>query len=337
MIVRMSRPSALRSLVLFDVHRRRHPVVVLLAVAIGEFAFLYLVRQLGPPRKFVGIPGAGAVIIALAAATLEGPWVGALAIAIAGLAFTVITANFGRDVELATVAYSVLLWLVATVAAGVAADQAREQIRNREQDLSLALSSAESSRDAVQQLLELSPVFFSAENGVALEERICEAARGTFRASAVWLLRYQDETLEIRATSAARPGNGPSAARIEKPNASAEQVRSFVVFFPGDDTGPGWLRGLVQPFGVRAASIIPIGVEGHPSHLLVVGWDTHRAVPILEEDALFRRFADQAALSLGQAEVDRLHTRLEANLLPRDPIVHPTLSVASYYVPGERR
>ncbi len=336
MIGVMSRLRAPRFWVLFDVHRRRHPAMVLLAVTVCEITFLYLVRQLGPPRKFVGIPGAGAVVIALVAATLEGPLVGAVAVAIAGVVFTAITANFGRDVELATVAYSVLLWLVATVAAGMTADQARGQIRERERDLSRALSSAESSRDAIRQLLELGPVFFSAADGARLEERICEAATTTFRAAVAVLLGHHDDKLEVQATSGLPAGTSPSVVGSGGTGAVEQPTGSFVVFWPGDDPGPAWLSELVRPLGMRAASIIPIGTEEHPSRILVLGWKTYRAVPLPEEDALFRRFADQAALAIGRAEVDRLHAQLEARLLPRLPILHPTLLVESYYLPGEQ-
>ncbi len=333
----MSSLRPLRLWVLFDVHRRRHPVLVLLIVAVCEFTFLYLVRMLGPPRKFVGIPGAGAVIIALAAATLEGPWVGAIAVAIAGAAFTSITADFGHDVELLTVAYSVLLWLVATVAAGLTADQARRQIMDREQDLSLALSSAVSSRDAIQRLLELGPVFFSADGSERLEKRICEAARSLFDAGPVWLLGVHDQKLEVRATSGVRSGEGGNirGARV-LPGDSWMHSSSFLLVAPGVRS-PEWLTGLVRPLGVRAVMTVPISVQEQATDLLVVTWTARREGPLPAEEALFRRFADQAALALERAEVDRLHTRLEASLLPRMPILHPTLHVESYYLPGERR
>jgi serine phosphatase RsbU (regulator of sigma subunit) len=78
-------------------------------------------------------------------------------------------------------------------------------------------------------------------------------------------------------------------------------------------------------------------LEGPTTHIIVLGWLQQRVPPDRTEEALVRRFADQAALALERAAVDRLHGRLEASLLPRLPIAHPTLRVHARYRTGESR
>ena len=103
------------------------------------------------------------------------------------------------------------------------------------------------------------------------------------------------------------------------------------------------MRELARALRLRGVLRLPIAAGAPPLGLVVLGW--HAALPPGEGLlAAARRFADQAGLAWenaerreAQAEVARLHDRLEASLLPRTPILHPRLDVAAAYRPGEAR
>ncbi len=79
------------------------------------------------------------------------------------------------------------------------------------------------------------------------------------------------------------------------------------------------------------------------SAFLVLGWEATRTRPDGSFDLVARRFADQVAIALSQAEKReaqlegaRLHRLLEAGLLPHDPPAHPLADVVTTYLPGEK-
>lgn len=77
--------------------------------------------------------------------------------------------------------------------------------------------------------------------------------------------------------------------------------------------------------------------ERGPRNLFVLAWDQPREQLDDTYLVVVQRFADQAALALTNASVQRLYARLEASLLPSETVEHPRCDVIIRYRSGEQR
>jgi serine phosphatase RsbU (regulator of sigma subunit) len=102
-------------------------LVVLLVASGLEVAAMALLGLTTTHHEVVGLTGAVAVLVAVAAAILAGPWVGGLVAAAGGVAFLGFVADFGDTAPMAGTVISTSIWGLSAVIAGVVADRLRYQ------------------------------------------------------------------------------------------------------------------------------------------------------------------------------------------------------------------
>ncbi|HEY5387073.1 MAG TPA: SpoIIE family protein phosphatase [Thermoleophilia bacterium] len=288
------------------------------------------------------------VLTAVAAGTLAGPLVGALAAFVGGAIFYATVAHFGTDQSFLVTAVSTAIWLLAALLAGIIAEALREQVTKRE-EASVALTQAQAVRQTAEHLLEATAAFHGGESPRQVADDVCRAALSSFDCVSVALSLVEEASLRTVATAPRRPlGAGhrvslddhPSLAgliALERPTFFAEAQSSDAF---GTDATP--ILTSILPDG--AVAFVPLRSGEEPLALLTLEWDRGTEQPENERLAVMQRFADQASVAMLEAwraqahsEAARLHATLEAGLLPIMPIDHRDLEIVTAYRPGEDR
>ncbi|HEY5528702.1 MAG TPA: PAS domain S-box protein [Thermoleophilia bacterium] len=128
--------------------RKRAALFVPIATAVEVLLFLGISR-LGPPSRYLGIPGAAAALIGVVAAVAAGPVAGAIVALAGGVAYLAFLAEFGRAISWPAIIGSIVLWTLASVVAGIGADWVRRRAADRE----TLLSQSVKDRDALMKSL----------------------------------------------------------------------------------------------------------------------------------------------------------------------------------------
>ena len=128
--------------------RKRAALAVPIATAVEVLLFLGISR-LGPPSRYLGIPGAAAALIGVVAAVAAGPVAGAIVALAGGVAYLAFLAEFGRAIAWPAIVGSIVLWTLASVVAGIGADWVRRRAADRE----TLLSQSVKDRDALMESL----------------------------------------------------------------------------------------------------------------------------------------------------------------------------------------
>jgi len=203
---------------------------------------------------------------------------------------------------------------------------------------------ADSLHTTLQKVLELAPTFHITGPSEQVAQAVCEAALATFGCTGSALYEVQSDRIILldRQPPLAVLAPGATFPLGEEMPLARELLSRFPTFVPDVDTerrllGP-WPREVIRQADVLSALYLPLRFdERGPQNLLVLSWNYRREEPDPGFLAVVERFGDQVALALSNASAERLHTRLEASLLPPSPVEHPLVSVVMRYRPGETR
>jgi serine phosphatase RsbU (regulator of sigma subunit) len=109
---------------------RRHPWRVAPFAILAELLLLVLLGRFGH-HEILGLAGAGAVLIGLAAAVLAGPWAGLLTTIAGAAAFWVVISDAGETAPTSATVIAAVLWSVSVFAGGAIADALRRESEAR--------------------------------------------------------------------------------------------------------------------------------------------------------------------------------------------------------------
>lgn len=99
--------------------------IVLFAASLLQVATLYAVGRVPSHHEILGITGALAVLIGVAAAILAGPVVGGVVAGVGGAAFFAFVTDFGTTAPVIATLGSAAVWSAVAVAAGIVASRLR--------------------------------------------------------------------------------------------------------------------------------------------------------------------------------------------------------------------
>ncbi len=318
-------------------------MLLVATAAIVVSLFFLLVVTLDRPHIPLGVPGAGAVLVSVSVGILEGPRAGGIEAVISGVAFWLIVVRNTADGHVGSALFSTIMWTIAAVAAGILADRARRELMRREKGQARALEEAVAARDAVLRVLELAPTLQAGRSYGEVAHAVCEQAVRTLNADGAALLRFLGSELQLVARE---PVGGLWDGKRRRRNLDFSALRSelrpgvplLVTHPPGTSgAGPTSAPGLTLALGFSNTLLVPPAIAGDVEHLVALYWQKLEGLEDPGRLAVIQRFVDQAGLALERAEIDRLHRRFEASLLPRLPLIHPHLQIATGYVPGEKR
>lgn len=198
--------------------------------------------------------------------------------------------------------------------------------------------------ETLERVVTLAPSFHITGSPEEVAEAVCEAALSTFGCSGVALYRVEGDRLRV--LDHQPPLEGLAAGRVfplgTEPPPGADSLSPTPTFIPdiSDPSACVWpcTPEITRLGGARSVLYVPVRIEEHtPQHLLVFSWDQTIDEPDPGLLVVVERFADQAAVALSNAAVERLHARLEASLRPSMPVDHPGLTIITRYRTGEQR
>jgi serine phosphatase RsbU (regulator of sigma subunit) len=115
---------------------RARAVIVTLTASLLQVAALYFLGSVADHHEVLGITGAVAVLIAVAAAALAGPVVGGVTSVVGGAAFFVFVTDLGATAPAVATLGSAAAWFASAVAAGMIADRLHrtQELRRRAEE-----------------------------------------------------------------------------------------------------------------------------------------------------------------------------------------------------------
>ncbi len=283
------------------------------------------------------------VLAAIGAAAAQGYRVGLVSMAIGSAVFVAFIEGSARS--LATTP-TFLPLPVATVAVVLTA-AVRVQLRARSSALrhqeKASLELAASQRAALDAIIVRTESFLDGRAVQPTLDAIVQTAKESFAGDLAVLWRIEDGLAEAVAATMERtrfvvvPGDDP----LVHPDI-ARGIRP--VFLPLSGTeAPFRLDRPLLALGMHSALKIPVLSHG-TTMILTVAFRESRASASHNELLVAQRFGAQAAVAIEQAEaaeaqreVDDLHARLEAGLLPRVAVERSDVAASVLYLPGEDR
>jgi serine phosphatase RsbU (regulator of sigma subunit) len=318
-------------------------VGVALEAGVGELT------QHVDPVRFIGVPGALGVLIAITVALVVGTFEGGLTAVIGGVLFVAQTTGLDQRQDLLRGMPVVIVWAAAALIAGSTAERYRRRTQRALADVMAAQTDAEALSVAFERILESSPHFHGRGKREDVAAAMCSTAIETFACDHASLWTVSGSELRLLAERPPPPvvGLAESVPLGDVPAVREEVVRrGHVAFVPSLDAETASLpwrsRGL--RLGLRSSLRVPVAVGGEAAHVLVLSWSAPVPPPSRETLVVAQRFADQASLALervrvnaAETEVAELHERLEKGLMPTLGVLDAEVEMAAHYRAGERR
>ncbi len=188
------------------------------------------------------------------------------------------------------------------------------------------------SRRALDRILEVAPRFL-AEDADGVVDVICREARSTFGADYAVLWRVRDERLDLLAIDPPRPELADTRLRLADFPRLRQAIDRLGTSFVPDvlESTHGDGNEFVRKLGIRSSLRTPVVISGASELVLSISWQAVVSEPDPATIAVVRRFADQAALALEQAERRRAEAEAarRADATRRLQEVTAALSVAT--------
>ncbi|HEU4971819.1 MAG TPA: SpoIIE family protein phosphatase [Gaiellaceae bacterium] len=192
--------------------------------------------------------------------------------------------------------------------------------------------SEQESRLALDRILEVAPRFL-AEDTDDVVRVICSEARSTFGADYAVLWRIHEETLELLAIDPPHPQLLEAHLQLADFPRLRQAIEGLTTSFVPDvlESTYGAGNEFVRQLGIRSSLRAPVLISGASELVLSISWQAVVSEPDQATTAVVRRFADQAALALEQAERRRAEAEAarRADATRRLQEVTAELSVAS--------
>ena len=159
------------------------------------------------------------------------------------------------------------------------------------------------SRQALDRILEVAPRFL-AEDTDDVVGVICKEARSTFGADYGVLWRVRQEQLELLAIDPPQPDLVGTKLRLQDFPHLRQAIERLGTSFVPDvvESTQGAGNDFVRKLGIRSSLRTPVVISGSSELVLAISWQVVVSEPDPATTAVVRRFADQAALALEQAE-----------------------------------
>jgi len=325
---------------------RPHRWAVLFLAALTELVILGGLGLVRGEDAALAIAVSFMVLSAVAAGTLVGPLVGALAAFAGGAVFYATVAHLGTDQSFFVTAVSTAIWMLAAILSGIIAEALREQVTKRE-EASVALAEAQAVRQTAEHLLVATAAFHGGESPRQVADDVCREALSSFGCVSVAFSLVEETSLRTVATAPPTPlGAGRRVSLGDHPRLARLIALGRPAFFAEAQSSDAIAAGASPiPSSLLtdgALAHLPVRSGEEPLALLTLEWDRGTERPADERLAVMQRFADQAAIAMlearraqAHAEAARLHATLEAGLLPVMPIDHSDLEIVTAYRPGE--
>jgi serine phosphatase RsbU (regulator of sigma subunit) len=319
---------------------RARPVQLFVAGAVLIVALLAPFRYIAWQEEFIGLPAALVSLIVVGGAVSGGPRVGAALAVSGGIAYDLLAITDRWLVEGATSGAVIALWLVAGLGVGLLGDRYRAQVAR-------SLDQAHRSRNALDRVVEATPRFHARGGPSTVARAICDGARETFDCDRAALFAIEGDRLRLLARSPYLPRSGDRLVMEPSPELQLELADNLVPRFIADvrePGGPRMPRAITADTSQVSAVRAPVLLDDEPVALLAMSWARRMPVPERGELGVVQRFAEHAAVALGQAQraraqqdVEALYRRFQASLSPAVSVDVPGIEVATLYRPGERR
>jgi len=291
--------------------------------------------------QFIGVPAAITSLVVVSGAIVGGPRVGIALAFVSGAVFDTLVVTERWLAAGITTGAVLIVWVGVGLAVGMLGDRYRGQVAR-------ALAEAHKARDSLDRVLEAAPSFHARGSSPAVARAVCDAARSTFDCDLVALFAIEDERLRLLARSPYLSANDRERLLIE-PSLELQQELSDYLLprFVSDirvPAGPRLPRAITTDPTQVSAIRAPVLLDGVPVALLAMSWSRAMPTPERSELAVVQRFAEHAAVALGQAqrsetqrEIGQLYQRFQASLVPAIETSVPGISIAALYRPGEHR
>ena len=196
------------------------------------------------------------------------------------------------------------------------------------------------SRQALDRILEVAPRFL-AEDTDDVVGVICKEARSTFGADYGVLWRVRQEQLELLAIDPPQPDLVGTKLRLQDFPHLRQAIERLGTSFVPDvvESTQGAGNDFVRKLGIRSSLRTPVVISGSSELVLAISWQVVVSEPDPATTAVVRRFADQAALALEQAERRRAEAEAarRADATRRLQEVTAALSIAATETRREHR
>ena len=332
-------PVRSRLLAVADYLRARSPLVFAAGAALTIaclLPFFFIDRQ----QSFIGLPAALVSLIVVGGAVSGGSRVGVALAVVGGIAYEVLVIPDSWLVAGATSAAVVVLWLSAGFAVGRLGDRYRAQVAR-------SLDQAHRSRDALDRVVEATPLFHAKGSASSVARAICDVARETFDCDLAALFAIDDERLRLLARSPFLTSSVDRLLMEPSRELQLELAQNLVPGFIADirrPDGPRMPRAITADPDQVSAIRAPVLLDDEPVALLAMSWSRRVPEPEQGELGVVQRFVEHAAVALAQAQraqaqqdVEALYRRFQASLSPAVTVDAPGISIATLYRPGERR
>lgn len=201
------------------------------------------------------------------------------------------------------------------------------------------------SRDALEQILDVTPELAVETAPEEVPARICEAAAAVFECDAcgIWSVHGTTVRPVVCEPDTLAEVLGPTLAVTDLPLLAEQLGRRLPARVSLGGGSDPVVEAAMAESGLRSGVVVPLAEHDDATLYLTLWWADGPATG-LGQLAVIRRFADQVALVLAQAraraardEVDVLNETLQSGLLPSPAVRDPDLLVTSRYRPSERR
>jgi serine phosphatase RsbU (regulator of sigma subunit) len=319
---------------------RARPVQLFIAGAALVVLFLLPFAYVDWQRHFIGLPAALVSLTIVGGAVSGGPRVGIALAVVGGVAYDLLAVSDRWLVAGATSAAVIVLWLIAGFGVGLLGDRYRGQVAR-------ALDQAHRSRDALDRVVEATPLFHARGSASSVARAICDVARETFGCDLAALFAIEGDRLRLLARSPFLSGSGDRLLMEPSRELQLELAHNLVPRFIADireTGGPRMPRAITADPGQVSAVRAPVLLDEEPVALLAMSWARRMPAPERGELGVVQRFVEHAAVALAQAQraqaqqdVAALYRRFQASLSPTVRVDAPGISVATLYRPGEGR
>jgi serine phosphatase RsbU (regulator of sigma subunit) len=320
---------------------RARPIQLFVAGVIIVAAVLIPFHYVPWEQHFIGLPASLVSLIIVGGAVSGGPRVGVALAVVGGVAYNLLALSDRWLVAGATSLAVIVLWLLAGAGVGLLGDRYRAQVAR-------SLDQAHRSRDALDRVVGATPLFHARGGPPQVARAICDVARETFDCDLVALFAIEGERLRLLARSPYLASIGGDRLLME-PSAElqGELAENLLPQFIEDVRlagGPRMPRAVTADEAQVSAIRAPVLLDERPVALLALSWARRLPAPERGDLLIVQRFAEHAAVALGQAQraqaqqdVAALYRRFQASLSPTVSVETPHLKVATYYRPGEDR
>ena len=319
---------------------RARPLLVFSAGAVLNVALLLPFLFVNWQEHFIGLPAALVSLIVMGGGVSGGPRVGVALAVVGGIAYDLLAISDRWLVAGATSAAVIVLWLMAGFGVGLLGDRYRGQVAR-------ALDQAHRSRDALDRVVEATPLFHAKGGAASVARAICDVARETFDCDLAALFAIEGERLRLLARSPFLANSGDRLVMELSRELQQELAHNLVPRFIADVRevgGPRMPRAITADPDQVSAIRAPVLLDDEPVALLALSWSRRLPVPERGDLGVVQRFAEHAAVALAQAQraqaqqdVAALYRRFQASLSPAVSVDAPGISVATLYRPGEGR